>query len=100
METERQPTDRVMMVLAVVVVFSPVFAIIAANWTDGLEVLWLVALGGTAAGWLISLSRFRSVTAHLLSAVYGVTWIGYLLAGPLPYSLWRDRILTLYGRLV
>jgi transglutaminase-like putative cysteine protease len=100
METERQPTDRVMMLLAVVVVFSPVFAIIAANWTDGLEVLWLVALGGAAAGWLISLSRFRSVTAHLLSAVYGVTWIGYLLAGPLPYSLWRDRILTLYGRLV
>jgi len=100
MEIERQPTDRVMMVLAAVVVFSPVFAIVAANWTDGLEVLWLVALMGMVAGWLISLSRFRSLTAHLLSAVYGATWIGYLLAGPLPYSLWRDRILVLYGRLV
>ena len=99
METERQPTDRVMIVLAAVVVFSPVFAIVAADWTDGLEVLWLVALMGMAAGWLISLSRFRSLTAHLLSAVYGATWIGYLLAGPLPYSLWRDRILALYGRL-
>jgi len=32
--------------------------------------------------------------------VYGLTWIGYLLAGPLPYLLWRDRILVLYGRLV
>ena len=100
METERQPTDRVMMVLATVVVFSPVFAIVAANWTDGLEVLWLVALMGMVAGWLISISRFRSLTAHLLSTVYGATWIGYLLAGPLPYLLWRDRILVLYGRLV
>jgi hypothetical protein len=100
METERQPTDRVMMVLAAMVVFSPVFAIVAANWTDGLEVLWLVALIGMVAGWLISISRFRSLTAHLLSTVYGSTWIGYLLAGPLPYLLWRDRILALYGRLV
>jgi len=99
METERQPTDRVMLVLAAVVVFSPVFAIMAADWTDGLEVLWLVALVGMVAGWLISLSRFRSLTAHLLSAVYGLTWIGYLLAGPLPFALWRDRILVLYGRL-
>jgi len=100
METERQPTDHVMMVLATVVVFSPVFAIVAANWTDGLEVLWLVALMGMVVGWLISISRFRSLTAHLLSTVYGATWIGYLLAGPLPYLLWRDRILVLYGRLV
>jgi transglutaminase-like putative cysteine protease len=99
METERQPTDRVMMLLAAVVVLSPVFAIVAADWTDGLEVLWLVALVGMVAGWLISLSRFRSLTAHLLSAVYGAAWIGYLLAGPLPYSLWRDRILVLYVRL-
>ena len=39
---------------------------------------------GMVAGWLISISRFRSLTAHLLSTVYGLTWIGYLLAGPLP----------------
>jgi len=100
MEIERQPTDRVMIALAALVVFSPAFALVAADWTDGLEVLWLVALMGMVAGWLISISRFRSLTAHLLSTVYGLTWIGYLLAGPLPHLLWRDRILDLYGRLV
>jgi hypothetical protein len=86
--------------LAALVVFSPAFALVAANWTDGLEVLWLVALMGMIAGWLVSISRFRSLTAHLLSTVYGLTWIGYLLAGALPHLLWRDRILDLYGRLV
>ncbi len=100
METERQPTDLVMITLAALVVFSPAFALVAANWTDGLEVLWLVALMGMVAGWLISISRFRSLTAHLLSTVYGLTWIGYLLAGPLPHLLWRDRIFDLYIRFV
>lgn len=98
MGTQKRPIDWVMVVLAAAVVFSPAFAMTVADWADGLDLLWVIGLVGMVAGLLISISRFRSLTAHGLSFVYGLTWVGFLLASPLPYLLWRDKILSLYGR--
>ena len=98
MESKRRPIDWVMVTLAVMVVSSPAFAMAVADWADGLDKLWLIALVGMAAGLAISVSRFRSLTAHGLNLVYSLAWIGFLLASPLPYVLWRDKILNLYAR--
>jgi transglutaminase-like putative cysteine protease len=98
MGTQRRPIDWVMIVLAAAVVFSPAFAMAVADWADGLDLLWVIGLVGMVAGLMISISRFRSPTAHGLSFVYGLTWVGFLLASPLPYLLWRDKIFGLYGR--
>jgi hypothetical protein len=98
METEQRPIDWVMVALVAMVVFSPAFAMAVANWADGLGVLWGIALVGMIAGLLISITRFRSWAAHGLSLVYNLAWVGYQMAAPLPYPLWRDKILSLYGR--
>jgi|GEM_PF-1303555 len=98
MESKRRPIDWVMVILAVMVVSSPAFAMAVADWADGLDKLWLIALIGLVVGLVISISRFQSLTAHGLNLVYGLAWIGFLLASPLPYPLWRDKILNLYAR--
>ncbi len=98
MDSKRRPIDWVMTALVAVVVFSPAFAMAAADWADKLDILWTIGLIGMIAGLLISVSRFRSLTAHGLNLIYGLAWVGFLLAAPLPHLLWRDKILNLYGR--
>jgi len=99
METERRRVDWVIIILAAMVVASPAASLIAADWTEGLEVLLTAAFFGMLAGLVISIGRFRGLTSHLLSAVYSVFWLGYVFAGPLPYPLWRDRIVMLIVRI-
>lgn len=99
METERRRVDWVILILAAMMVVSPAASLIAADWTEGLEVLLTAAFFGMLAGLVISISRFRGLTSHLLSAIYGVFWLGYVFAGPLPYPLWRDRIVMLIVRI-
>jgi len=98
MNEEKRSLDWVMVLLVSVVVFSPAMAIATANWTDNLEMLWSAALFGMAAGVLISVSRFRSLTAHLLSLIYGVVGVGYLVTSPMEHLSLRQKILDLYGR--
>ncbi len=99
MEAERRRIDWVILILAVLVVSSAAASLVSANWTDGTEVLLAAGFFGMLAGLMISISRFRSLTSHLLSAVYGVFWLGYAFAGPQPYVLWRDRIVMLIVRI-
>jgi hypothetical protein len=98
MNDERRSLDWVLVLLVSVVVFSPAMAIATANWTDNLDALWSAALMGIIAGALLSISRFRSLTAHLLSLVYGVAVVGYLVSSPYPHLSARDKILDLFGR--
>ena len=99
METERRRVDWVILILAVMVVSSPAASLIAADWTDGMEVLLTAGLLGVLVGLVISISHFRGLTSHLLSAVYSIFWLGYVFAGPLPYESWRDRIVMLIVRI-
>lgn len=98
MSTGRQHLDWVMVLLVSIVVLSPAISIIASNWTDGLEVLLWAALAGMTAGALISISRFRSLAAHLLSLVYGAALIGHMMTSSLAFLSLRERILNLYFR--
>jgi hypothetical protein len=82
METERRRIDWVILILAVMVVSSPAASLVSANWTDGMEVLLAAGFLGMLAGLVISISRFRGLTSHLLGAVYGVFWLGYALQAP------------------
>jgi transglutaminase-like putative cysteine protease len=99
METEKRRVDWVILIPAAMLVASPAASLIAANWTDGLEVLLAAGFLGMLAGLVLSISRFRSLTSHLLSTLYGIFWLGYVFAGPLPYDLWRDRIVILIMRI-
>ena len=99
MSAERKRVDWIMLILTAMVVSSPAASLISANWTDGMEVLLTAGFFGMLAGLIISRGHFRSLTSHLLSAIYGAFWLGYVFAGPLPYPLWRDRIIVLILRI-
>src|SRR3972149_6053173 len=98
MGTEQKRLDWVMVGLVAIVVLSPALSLALANWTDGLEVLIWIAMAAMAAGLLISISRFRNLTAHLLSLVYGAALIGYAMTSSLTLLSLREKILNLYFR--
>lgn len=98
MNTEERRLDWIMVLSVAIVVFSPVMAIATAAWTDDLDVLWSVVLVAMLTGVLISLTRFRSLTAHLLSLVYSLAWIGYLMTTSMVSLSLREKIISLFMR--
>jgi len=56
------------------------WSIQAVEWTAGLAILQTVVLVGGLLGIVLAKSRVPSSMAHLLSALAGVTWVGYLTA--------------------
>lgn len=76
------------------------WVLVAAGWTEGLDVVPRAGFGGLAAGLFLGWSVFRNRTCHLFSGVYGLTWVGFLLGGELPGELtWGERIIELTSRL-
>ncbi len=75
------------------------WAIIAADWAEGLTVVWLIALGGLASGLALSVSRFPPWLAQIFSDVYGIGW-GLYWVGRLVEQgeTWRERILEIDRR--
>lgn len=74
---------------------------VATEWTEQLELVPLAAVVGLLAGILLSVSAFRGLFCHLLSTVYGLAWVGFLVGQGLPGDLtWRERIFELVGRVV
>jgi transglutaminase-like putative cysteine protease len=49
-----------------------------AEWTEGLDILYLVALGSALAGFFLAKSQFPGAVAHLFSLVYGIAWVAFL----------------------
>ncbi len=81
-------------------VLTSALTIVATEWTDQLEVVPLAGLVSLIAGLLLSISTFRSGFSHLVSAVYGTAWVGFLAAQSLPEDLsWRERIFELGTRI-
>ena len=62
------------------------WSIQAVDWTAGLSVLQAVVLLGGVLGMVLAKSRVPNSTAHLLSALSGVTWVAYLTGGVLARS--------------
>ena len=76
-------------------------ALVTAGWTDGLAVVPWAGLGGLVAGLFLARSTFHAPTCHLMSAFYGLTWIGFLLGRQLSSALtWRERIIELAARFI
>jgi transglutaminase-like putative cysteine protease len=76
------------------------WVLVAAGWTEGLDVLPMVGVGGLAAGLFLGWSVFRARACHLLGLVYGLAWVGFLLGRRLPGDLtWGERITELAARL-
>ena len=75
------------------------WALVATGWAEGLDVVPLVGAGGLAAGLLLGWSVFRGRVCHLLSAIYGLAWVGFLVGRRLPGELtWGERIAELAAR--
>lgn len=75
------------------------WTVTVAGWTDGLEILPPVALGGLALGWLLAISRFRGPAALFLNLAYGTVWVGYLAAGLIRVPTWSLKLQWLGYRL-
>jgi transglutaminase-like putative cysteine protease len=61
----------------------------------------LIGLVALVTGLMLSLSTFRGWLSHLLSAIYGLAWVGFMMGQGLPGELrWRERIFELGTRIV
>jgi hypothetical protein len=75
-------------------------ALPAANWTDDLGAVPLIAAAGLGLGALLVLSRFRAATAFMLAAGYGVALILWQMTETLdPAMAWRERVFDLVARI-
>ena len=77
------------------------WAISSARWIGGMNIIQWVTVGAIVSGLLLAKSTFRGAVAHIFSAVYGLTWITYLV-GTLfsPYLTWREKMLEQIMRVI
>ena len=88
-------------ILLLLVLLSIAYSrLIATRWTEDLEVTRVITNLGLLAGLLLGLSRFRPRWVVLFGLCYGafvVPWrVGELIGGSVD---WRERLISLYGRL-
>lgn len=88
-----------MLFLLVLINGAAAWTVRLAEWTDGLEILPSVALGGLVIGWLVSISRFSGPVALALHLGYGAVWVGYLSARLIPVPTWSLKLQWLGYRL-
>ena len=75
---------------------SVAWPIHTAEWTEGLDILYFVAVGSALAGFFLAKSLFPSMVAHLFSLVYGVAWVAFLGGSLLaPQFTWREKLIEL-----
>ncbi len=80
-------------------VLVPAMALPAANWTDDLGLVPVLAAAGLVLGALLVISRFRGAAAIVLAAGYGFVLILWQLTEALDPGLsWRDRAFDLASR--
>jgi len=74
-------------------------ALPAANWTDDLGFVPMVAAAGLGLGALLVVSRLRGRAAFVLAAGYGLLLIVWQLTSVLdPAMAWRERVFDLAAR--
>jgi transglutaminase-like putative cysteine protease len=82
--------------LIICMLLSVAWPIHKAEWTEGLSILYLVAVGSALAGFFLAKSHFPGAVAHLFSLVYGIAWLAFL-GGKLlaPQFDQRERLIEL-----
>jgi transglutaminase-like putative cysteine protease len=68
------------LVLVLGMVVTSAWAILAADWTDGLYILILIGGMAVITGATLSISRFPSLLAHQYAVVFGGFWVTLLVA--------------------
>ena len=75
---------------------SVAWPIRTAEWAEGLDILYFVAVGSALAGFFLAKSQFPDVVAHLFSLVYGVAWVAFLGGNLLPPQFtWHEKLIEL-----
>lgn len=84
--------------IALVLVSS--WSLEVADWTAHLSTVALVSVFGVALGVVLARTVFSGPTSAILSACYGVLFVGWQIAGNLDPGLnLQDRYITLYYRI-
>jgi len=84
------------LVLIMCMLLSVAWPIHTAEWTEGLDILYLVVVGSALAGFFLAKSQFPNAVAHLFSLVYGIAWLAFLGGNLLaPQFNWRERLIEL-----
>ncbi len=84
------------LVLIICMLLSVAWPIRTADWTEGLDILYLVVVGSALAGFFLAKSRFPDAVAHVFSLVYGVAWVAFLGGSLLaPQFTWREKLIEL-----
>jgi transglutaminase-like putative cysteine protease len=82
--------------LIICMLLSVAWPIRMAEWTEGLDVLYLVAVVSALAGFFLAKSQFPGAVAHLFSLVYGIAWVAFLGGNLLaPQFDQRERLIEL-----
>ncbi len=71
-----------------------------AGYGEGLDSLVFVTLGAIAASLFLVKSRLPGLLAHMISLIYGISWIAFVISYQLPTTFTaRDRLLELGYRI-
>jgi transglutaminase-like putative cysteine protease len=71
-----------------------------AGYGEGLDSLVFVTLGAIVASLFLVKSRLPGLLAHLISLIYGISWIAFVISYQLPATFTaRDRLLELGYRI-
>jgi hypothetical protein len=98
--TEKTAIDGIALILFIILILLPGFSLQSADWTDNLHILTSVGTLGALAGTALALSTFSGRTVSLFNTVYWVFIMGWQLGNTLdPALIWKDRIISLLGRL-
>lgn len=82
--------------LIICMLLSVAWPIHKAEWAEGLDILYLVAVGSALAGFFLAKSQFPAAVAHLFSLVYGIAWVAFLGGNLLaPQFTQRERLIEL-----
>ena len=87
-------------ILTAVLVLTVTWAISAAGWTKGLNVLTFVGLGVILIGLMLARSLLPGLIAHIFSLIIGVAWSFWVTSRLLPaHYTWLERWQNLLFRL-
>jgi len=87
------------LILLISMLLTCAFTLVATEWTDHLDIVPLVGIGGLLVGVLLAASSFPDWLTHVFSLSYGLTWTTFLVGTTLPDDLvWTDRIYALANR--
>lgn len=99
MKQARIEIDWINLGLVAVMVTAATWAIVAADWTEGLTVVWIVSLGGLMAGLALAWSRFPAWVAHSFSLVYYLGWGSWWLTQQIEQGeTYRDKLIEIDRR--